>query len=212
MSRRRRFVSTSCQSNENDFSIFYNRTRYSGRSEANPLHMFFHDWAGLGRVLVVGFCAYVGLVGMLRVSGKRTLAKMNAFDFVVTVALGSILATVLLSKDVALAEGLLALVWLIGLQWGVAWLAVRSSPWCHLIKSEPRLLALRGELNPGALRDERVTPAAVLAAVRSAGHASLGEAEAVVLETDGSLSVIGSNPNRLKASALSGLEGFPAEK
>jgi uncharacterized membrane protein YcaP (DUF421 family) len=41
----------------------------------------------------------------LRVSGKRTLAKMNAFDLVVTVALGSTLATILLSADVSLAEG-----------------------------------------------------------------------------------------------------------
>lgn len=174
--------------------------------------MFFHSWSGLGRVLVVGICAYGGLVLILRISGKRTLAKMNAFDFVVTVALGSILATVLLSKDVALGEGLLALVWLIGLQWLVAWLAVRSAGWRNVIKSEPRLLALRGELNEAALRDERVTPDAVFAAVRSAGHASLGEVEAVVLENDGSLSVIGSNPQRLDASALSGLKEFRSEK
>ncbi len=174
--------------------------------------MFFHSWSGLGRVLVVGICAYGGLVLILRISGKRTLAKMNAFDFVVTVALGSILATVLLSKDVALGEGLLALVWLIGLQWLVAWLAVRSAGWRNVIKSEPRLLALRGELNEAALRDERVTPDAVFAAVRSAGHAALGEVEAVVLENDGSLSVIGSNPQRLDASALSGLKEFRSEK
>ena len=172
--------------------------------------MFFQSWSGLGRVLVVGICAYAGLVLILRISGKRTLAKMNAFDFVVTVALGSILATVLLSKDVALSEGLLALAWLIGLQWLVAWMAVRSATWRKVIKSEPRLLALRGELNETALRDERVTPDAVLAAVRSAGHASLGEIEAVVLENDGQLSVIASNPKRLEASALRGLEEFPA--
>jgi uncharacterized membrane protein YcaP (DUF421 family) len=70
--------------------------------------MFFDSWTGLGRVLVVGTLAYFALVLTLRVSGKRTLSKLNAFDLVVTVALGSTLATVLLSKDVALAEGLLA--------------------------------------------------------------------------------------------------------
>ena len=48
------------------------------------------------------------LVIFLRLSGKRTLSKMNAFDLVVTVALGSTLATVLLTKDVALADGALA--------------------------------------------------------------------------------------------------------
>ena len=60
---------------------------------------------------------------ILRISGKRTLAKMNAFDFVVTVALGSTLATVFLSKDIALAEGLFAFALLAGLQRIVAWLA-----------------------------------------------------------------------------------------
>ena len=70
--------------------------------------MIFDTWFGLLRVLVVGTAAYAALVLLLRASGKRTLAKLNAFDLVVTVALGSTLATVLLSKDVALAEGLLA--------------------------------------------------------------------------------------------------------
>ena len=69
--------------------------------------MFFDGWSGPLRVLAVGTCAYAALVLLLRCSGKRTLSKMNAFDLVVTVALGSTLATVLLSKGVALAEGVL---------------------------------------------------------------------------------------------------------
>ena len=75
--------------------------------------MFFDSWTGLGRVLLVGTLAYVALVAILRISGKRTLTKLNAFDLVVTVVLGSTLATVLLSKDVALAEGDLAMVLLV---------------------------------------------------------------------------------------------------
>ena len=70
--------------------------------------MYFNGWESLLRTLVVGVLAYVSLVVFLRISGKRTLSKMNAFDLIVTVALGSTLATVLLSKDVALAEGALA--------------------------------------------------------------------------------------------------------
>ena len=81
--------------------------------------MVFSSWAGLLRVLIVGTLAYVALVLLLRVSGKRTLSKMNAFDLVVTVALGSTLATVILSKDVALTEGVTAFALLIGLQFGI---------------------------------------------------------------------------------------------
>ena len=172
--------------------------------------MLFESWSGLGRVLVVGICAYAGLVLILRVSGKRTLSKMNAFDFVVTVALGSTLATVLLSKDVALAEGMLALALLIALQWVVAWAAVRFTGWRRLIKSEPQLLAYRGELNHGALRSERITEDEVHAALRSSGIASVSQVEAVVLETDGTVSVIGSS-SEAKASAMHTVRGFPPE-
>ncbi len=153
--------------------------------------MLFDDWAGLGRVLVVGAAAYAALVVLLRVTGKRTLSKMNAFDFVVTVALGSTLATVLLSSDVALAEGVAAFAVLILLQWAVAWLSARAPAFRRLVKAEPRLLLHRGEMLPAAMTAERVAPEEVLAAVRASGHAGLEQVEAVVLETDGSFSVIG---------------------
>jgi len=125
--------------------------------------MFFSGLVPIGRTLVIGLCAYGLLVVVLRITGKRTLSKMNAFDLVVTVALGSTLATVLLSKDVALAEGLLALALLIGLQWAVAKLGVRSPRFSGLVKSEPKLLLHRGRFLDGALRDERVTRDEVLA-------------------------------------------------
>lgn len=67
--------------------------------------MLFSGWLSLGRMVVVGLLAYICLILLLRISGKRTLAKMNAFDLVVTVALGSTLSAVAMSKDVALAEG-----------------------------------------------------------------------------------------------------------
>ncbi len=66
---------------------------------------FFDSWETLLRTLTVGVLSYVVMVVFLRMSGKRTLSKMNAFDFVVTVALGSTLATMLLNRNVALAEG-----------------------------------------------------------------------------------------------------------
>lgn len=165
--------------------------------------MFFDTWFGLLRILVVGSLAYVALVGLLRITGKRTLAKMNAFDLVVTVALGSTLATVLLSKDVALVEGILAFALLAGLQFAVAWISVRSKRFRELIKSEPRLLVSKGEILEGAMRDERLAKDEILSAVRSSGYAGLEEIEAVVLETDGSFSVIGTAKEGRKAALLS---------
>lgn len=152
--------------------------------------MFFQGWPGLGRTAIVGTLAYVGLVVFLRVSGKRTLSKLNAFDLVVTVALGSTLATVLLSKDVALAEGLVAFATLIGLQWLVAWTSIRWTGWAKAVRAEPTVLARDGQAIEAALRRERVTHDELLSAVRDAGGRDLAAAEIVILEPDGALTAI----------------------
>lgn len=173
----------------------------------NIASVFFNTWSGLLRTALIGVLAYVVLVLMLRVSGKRTLSKMNAFDLVVTVALGSVLATILLSKDVALAEGIVAFAVLIGLQFLIAWLSVRSRTISGLVKAEPRLLVFQGQLLHAALRSERVVEAEVLAAMRQQGVASLAAVEAVVLETDGSFAVIlCSEPQ--DDDALRGVRGY----
>lgn len=152
--------------------------------------VFFDGWEGLARTLAIGVMAYVVMITFLRISGKRTLSKMNAFDLIVTVALGSTLATVLLSKDVALAEGAVAFAVLIGLQFIVTWSSVRARWVRKLVTGEPRMLYYRGELLSDSLRKARVTVDEVEAAVRSSGMAALDDAESVVLETDGSFSVI----------------------
>ena len=61
----------------------------------------------------------------------------------------------------------------------------------HLVKAEPALLAYRGEFLTAVMRRERVTESEVLAGIRSQGLASLDDVQAVVLETDGSFSVVG---------------------
>ena len=152
--------------------------------------MLYGNLYGLLRILVVGPLAYVMLIAVLRISGKRTLAKMNAFDFVVTVALGSTLASVLLSKDVPLLEGVLALALLALLQFIVASLVKRVPSIGDIVKSEPRLLLIDGQIDDAALRDERVVYGEVEAAVRKRGHGDFAQIAAVVLETDGSFSVI----------------------
>lgn len=152
--------------------------------------MFFSGFEGIWRTAVVGLLAYAALVLVLRLTGKRTLTKMNAFDLVVTVALGSTLATIVLSKDVALAEGVTAFLLLAGAQYAVTWTSLRSARVRRWIKAEPRVLLRDGRYLDDALRDERVTREEVDAAVRGAGHADIGAIALVTLETDGSISVV----------------------
>ncbi|CAN5732282.1 DUF421 domain-containing protein [soil metagenome] len=164
--------------------------------------MFFNGWEGVVRVLVIGPLAYIALVVLLRVSGKRTLSKMNAFDFVVTVAFGSTLASVVLSKTVSLLEGVVAFAVLILCQYVITYLSVRSERFQQFIKASPTLLYHQGRFLSDVMRRQRVTEEEVRSGVRESGHLSLDAVAAVVLETDGSFSVIAtSDGNNTSAMA-----------
>lgn len=171
--------------------------------------MFFSSWTSLLRILVVGVPIYVVLVVFLRITGKRTLAKMNAFDLVVTVALGSALSTTLLSKQVALLDGAAALLLLVALQFVITWSSVRSPRFRALVKNRPRLLAFRGEPLADALRRERVTDDELAAAVRASKLPGLQATHAVILETDGSFSVIPRLDDQQTPVTLEHVVGLP---
>jgi len=78
-------------------------------------------------------------------SRKRTLSKRNAFDLIVTVALGSTLATAIMSKNVALTEGIATMALLIICQFLVTWLSVRSGIVRRVVRREPTMLVQHGE-------------------------------------------------------------------
>lgn len=152
--------------------------------------MFFNSWEAVFRLIVIAPLTYIALIAVLRISGKRTLSKMNMFDFVITVALGSTFATIILSKNIALAEGVTGIVMLVLLQYIVSWVSARSDKFRELVKGEPTLLLHRGEFLSGAMLRERVTKEEVYSAIRDAGIAQVDKVGAVVLETDGSFTTI----------------------
>lgn len=156
--------------------------------------MLVGDPMALWRTAVVGVLAYAVLLLFLRASGKRTLSKMNAFDLVVTVALGSTLATILLSRDVSLLQGAVALGLLVCLQFLITWTSVRVAWVRRVVTGEPALLVSDGTLLQAALRRQRVTEDEVHAAVRAEGREGLDGIRAVILETDGSFSVFPGPP------------------
>jgi uncharacterized membrane protein YcaP (DUF421 family) len=128
--------------------------------------ILFDGWSGIIRSLAIGVPAYVALVVLLRISGKRTLSKMNAFDLVVTVALGSSLASTITSKTTPLAEGITTLAILIILQFIVTWASVRSEKFGCLVRSEPKLLYHNGHFLREAMLQERIMEPEVRQAIR----------------------------------------------
>lgn len=151
--------------------------------------MFFHGWEGIVRTVVVGVLAYVCVVAFLLVSGKRTLAKLNAFDLVVTVALGSTLSAVLLQSSIPVSDGLVALALLIFMQFLVTFLSVRFPAFARAVRAEPTLLARDGAYCRQAMKRERVTEGEAMSAVRASGGHDISAVEMLVLESDGSISV-----------------------
>lgn len=172
-------------------------------------NIFFDSWESVIRTIVITVLAYVIMIVMLRVSGKRTLSKMNAFDFIITIALGSTLATVALSKNVALIDGALGFFLLIFLQYSLTWLSVRYKGVKKLVTSEPALLLYKGEVLEDVMKKERITLEEIYLAARKEGIADIHSIHAIILETTGSLTIISSKKEDTKPDTLKNVRYYP---
>ena len=150
---------------------------------------FFESWYNVGRTMTLSVIGFAALIALLRVSGKRTLSKLNVFDFVFVVAVGSVFASTIISKDVTLVEGVAALATLVAVQVILAELAARSPFAERIINGKPALLLSHGGFIPRALKRERITEEEVRAAIRAKGITRVEDVDAVVLENDGTLTV-----------------------
>lgn len=95
-----------------------------------------------------------------------------------------------LSKQVALTDGVLAFFLLIALQYVITYLSARHKKINNLVKSEPTLLLYKGEMLKEVMIKERIAEDEIFAVLRKKGIGSMKEADAIVLETDGTLTVI----------------------
>lgn len=170
--------------------------------------IFFDSWEKLGHLALLALLSYVALVILLRVSGKRTLSKLNVFDFVFVVALGSTLASTILNADTTLADGITTFVALMGLQIMLSWLCVTSHRVDHWVNGEPTLLMHKGNFLNDAMRRERVTKEEVLSSIRNVNVKTFDEIDSVILETDGTFSIVWQNVGD-ECSSLIDVKGHP---
>lgn len=173
--------------------------------------MFFHSWQEVVIVVVTGIVTYLGLIASLRITGKRTLATLNAFDLVVTVAIGSILASTILSEQVAIVEGITAMLTLMLLQYIISWLSVKYENIATIVRAEPTLLFYQGEFLEDAMRKRRIIKDEIRQIVRSNGYAHVHEVDAVIMETNGNFSVIRNFKNGDSLSALSSIQNYSSD-
>ena len=160
----------------------------------NSVEFFFVGWWPLVRILVVGTLLFLAVVLLLRISGNRTLSSLTTFDFIVAVAVGAVFGRAVTARDLSLSEALLAVTLLLVLQYLLSRLKRGAPGIARLLTASPVVLYERGAWRSEALRRENLSPEDVMAAVRAHGHASLDDVVMIVLEANGSISVVRPSP------------------
>ncbi len=171
--------------------------------------VFAFDAEDLLRVLVSALIVYVLLIVYIRILGKRSTSELNNFDWIVTVSVGSIVASTVILKDISIIEGGLSVLILMMLQFAVTKLMYKSKKIREVVKSTPQLLLFEGEFIDENMKMERILKPEVYAAIRQKGLKSVKQVYAVVLETNSKISVIPNENSDEIGFSLSDVQGLP---
>ncbi|MEO9777931.1 MAG: YetF domain-containing protein [Sedimentitalea sp.] len=154
----------------------------------------FTDFTTLDILMRGTLLAVIGLswvVVCVRVIGLRAFSKMTSFDFVTTVAIGSLLAGCVQATDwSALMQALIAIAALLGIQYAVSRARSHRDDFEGVIGNTPTLLMRDGEFQESALTRTRTTRSDIIAKLREANVLHVSEVRAVVLESTGDISVL----------------------
>ncbi len=147
------------------------------------------SWTSVIAICITAIFIYVAVILFTRLAGKRSFSKMSSFDFAMTVAIGSIIASTVLSKSVSLAEGVVGLAMVYILQYVVATLR-RSSHIEKLVDNKPLLLMDGTKILHENLSKARVTEADLKSKLRETNVLEISQIRAVVFEATGDISVL----------------------
>jgi uncharacterized membrane protein YcaP (DUF421 family) len=139
---------------------------------------------------------YIAVIIYTKVFGKRSLSKMSSFDFAMTVAVGSLIATTALSPSVSLLDGIVGLFMIYFFQLSIAFLR-RWDRFKNAIDSSPLLLVSKGIILKENLKKSKLSEGDLRSKLREANVLDLADVRAVVFETTGDVIVMHSdNPQK----------------
>jgi len=130
---------------------------------------------------------YIALVAALRLVGKRLLAQLNPFDFVVLLILSNTVQNAIIGNDNSLAGGLVGAAALLGVNYMMVALTYRSPTIERLVEGSPDVLIEHGTVRDEALARERISHLELAAAARKQGFESLDEIDHAVLDPGGAI-------------------------
>ena len=153
------------------------------------------DWLGsdVDRLWAVGASAvllYLSLVALTRWVGVRSFSEISTFDIAVTLAVGAIVASTVISGGASLLDGLLALTVLNLLQLSVGWLRSRFAGVRRWLDNRPVLLIAHGEIVQENLRRVRVSEDDLTVRLRAANVHRLAQVRAAIMEPTGNISIL----------------------
>ena len=149
------------------------------------------SWAAIGLVALTTLAMYFSVIVAVRIAGRRTLAQLSAFDAVVTIALGSMTATTILSADVSYAEGVTGVITLISLQLIVGALRHRFPLIRRLVDFEPvTLIDDSAKVPRTGLLGAQLTDEELRSALRVRGIFEVSDVDKAILEPSGEVSAL----------------------
>jgi uncharacterized membrane protein YcaP (DUF421 family) len=165
----------------------------------------------IARSLFLTTAALLWVVALVRILGLRAFSKMTAFDFVATVAIGSLLAAAATASSWSIFfQTGLAIAALLAVQALLAVLRRKSKRFSNIIGNTPVLLLENGEFCEDALQLTRVAREDVLSKIRAANALNLRDVRAVVLENTGDISVL--HGGEVDQQILSGVRRVQTDK
>ena len=154
-----------------------------------------HAWTIAARTALV----YVGLFVGLRLMGKRELGQMTVFDLIVILLIANAVQNAMTGPDFSVQGGLLAAAVLLVANFLVSLIPLRGRRWGRLLGGTPTVLIKDGRFIDPHLRRERIDRDDVEMAMREHGVESVKDVQLGVLETDGSISIVPSSSQVIRA-------------
>ena len=141
--------------------------------------------------VIRGISIYLVLLIATRLSGRRTMAQMTPFDFVLLLIIAETTQQALLGDDFSISNAVVLILTLFATDVLLAWLKGWSPRLGSLLDGNPTVLISDGKIDPEAMQRARVSVGDVLESAREQqGLKTLDDIDAAVLEVSGGISII----------------------
>ncbi|SIO12584.1 Protein of unknown function [Carnobacterium alterfunditum] len=160
------------------------------QTEMGTPNLLFDSWTPVIRIFFSTIITFILLLASLRIFGNRSVSNMSIQDVITSFTIGSTVSSTMILKDVTIINGFLAITLLLSMQFLVSKIISKWSYFSKFINPAPKVLFLKGAFLENTMKKSRVTKEDIYSAIRIQARCSSDKVFAVVLESNGNLSVV----------------------